>query len=61
MNCKECESTINGRGLVLSYCPGICLDGLRKATESVRIVGIPTYIRLGHLPNIRQNHYRLCC
>jgi hypothetical protein len=38
MNCKDIEG--NGRGLISIYYPGIRLDGLRKTTENLRIVGL---------------------
>jgi hypothetical protein len=38
---------------------GCGLDGLRKTTEILGIVDVPTQIHLRHLPNTRQNVYHL--
>jgi hypothetical protein len=45
--------------LILCNYSGICLEGLRKTTEKVRIVSIPAHIEIGtHLLNTRKKCYR---
>jgi hypothetical protein len=48
---------LRGRSLSwpnVSWCPGICLEELRKATKHLGIVGFRTEFRSGHLRNTRQ-------
>jgi hypothetical protein len=39
------------------YCPGICLEGLRKRS-TIRIAAVPAKIQTEHLPNVRVGRYR---
>jgi hypothetical protein len=36
---------------------GICLEGLRKTTTNLKIVGVPAEIRTSHLPNTSQKRF----
>jgi hypothetical protein len=48
------------RNLILKYYSGIFLEALRKTIEiSVGIVYVLIEIRIGHIPNTSQKHYRL--
>jgi hypothetical protein len=38
---------------------GICLQGLRKTTKKVKVVGVPAEIRNGLLQNTSQKRYHL--
>jgi hypothetical protein len=42
------------RGLILKYCPGIRLEGLRKTMRNRRIAVIWAEISTRDLPNIKQ-------
>lgn len=44
----------------LTYCPGIAVGRMTKATKKLmKMVGIPSEIRTGHLPNTSEKRYRL--
>jgi hypothetical protein len=48
-----------GGGPDLRHYPGVCMEGLRKATKySVRMECYPAVIRNSHIPNTRHNRYR---
>jgi hypothetical protein len=36
------------------HCPGICLEGLRKATKSLKLAGLRAKISTEDLPNTKQ-------
>jgi hypothetical protein len=49
---------MNSIGLILRHCAGICLEGLMETT-SIKIVDVPSEIRIRYIPNTSQKRYSL--
>jgi len=51
---------LEGEDLLWSrYCAGIFMEGLEKALKNLRIFGLSTKIRTGHLPNMYLKRYSI--
>jgi hypothetical protein len=55
MHGKGCERKRSQTNLM--YCPKICLEGLKKTTENLKIIGVPSEILTEHLLNTSLERY----